>query len=329
MKKTALILDTQVFVNLQLDFNHPQFERLEELKNNIKFQLSIPKMVELEVRKKLKEKLDEFHNTLSKNPSLFEYYQIAPCSHDTAIKAANIAFDKFKEKHDVKVLEHDNVECSELVRLYSEQKAPFSSGKKNEFPDAISLLSIDSSRFKFKDIVSGDSDWQKYYADKENISTFKSLPSYIDAKLREASDYIDELKEKLLTPININYLLKAIEEQSYDFDIFDIYLNRKLQNITKSDFTNIRIKELNITEVKSGNEYGKHKICSLDILVAFDVYLDLGRTEQIVNGESIEVPKLKLITLETNVSVWATLGDRVIVSFGLRGFFPTEWYIEL
>jgi hypothetical protein len=127
----------------------------------------------------------------------------------------------------------------------------------------------------------------------------------------------------------VHYLLKAIEEQSYDFDIFDIYLNRKLQNITKSDFTNIRIKELNITEVKSGNEYGKHKICSLDILVAFDVYLDLGRTEQIVNGESIEVPKLKLITLETNVSVWATLGDRVIVSFGLRGFFPTEWYIEL
>jgi hypothetical protein len=335
MKKTALILDTQVFVNLQLDFNHPQFERLEELKNNIEFQLSIPKMVELEVRKKLKEKLDEFHNTLSKNPSLFEYYQIAPCSHETAIKAANIAFDKFKEKHDVKVLEHDNVECSELVRLYSEQKAPFSSGKKNEFPDAISLLSIDSSRFKFKDIVSGDSDWQKYYADKENVSTFKSLPNYIDAKLREASDYITELKEKLLTPLNIIYLLKEIKEQSYDFDEFDIYLNRKLQNITQSDFTNIRVKEVNITEVKSekyvtknGYEFGEHERCNLDIQVAFDVYLELGRTEQIVNGESIDVPKLEIITLETNVSVWATLENRGIASFSLRGFYPTEWYLE-
>jgi len=336
MDQRTLILDTQVFLNLQFDLNHSLFERLEELKKHFSFQLAIPKMVELEVKKKLKEKLGELHKTISKNSSLCEYFQINPCSLDMSIQTANTAFDKFKVKYDVRVLGHKDVECGELVKLYFEQKPPFSLGKKNEFPDAISLLSIDNSPFKYKDIISGDSDWERYYADKENVSTYKSLPHYIDEKLTENSLHILELKRKILSPVNTDYLLEQLTEAFNEESFFAIYLDHKQQNLTQSDCVNLRIKELNITDVrrmrfetKGGYEISNVEYCDIEIQLEFDVYLDLGRVEQVINGESIDFPKLKLIKLETNSSASATLTNGAISSFSLCGFSTTEWYIEL
>ncbi len=42
MTKRVLVLDTQVFMNLQLDFSHPQFDRLEELKKKSELSNSHP-----------------------------------------------------------------------------------------------------------------------------------------------------------------------------------------------------------------------------------------------------------------------------------------------
>jgi hypothetical protein len=90
-------------------------------------------MVELEIKKKLKERLTELDNSLEKYKSLPRYFKIKPCELDAEINQVSIAFEKFKKfkkEYDVMLLKHNIIACDELVKLYIKQQPPFSSGKK-------------------------------------------------------------------------------------------------------------------------------------------------------------------------------------------------------
>ena len=109
----------------------------------------------------------------------------------------------------------------------------------------------------------------------------------------------------------------------------------KTETIIYLSEINFRIKDINITEVKNeffktkgGYVFGKAETCFIELIFEFDVYIDLGRSEQVIDGKTIEVPHLKLITLDSNVSVYATLKNRAISSFGVASFYDLEWYIE-
>ena len=335
MTKRVLVLDTQVFMNLQLDFSHPQFDRLEKNKKNQSFQIVIPRMVDLEVKQKLKNKNREIHNYLTRVQHFHKYFEVKPDALDDATNEALTDFECFKSRLNISIAEHESISCEDLVDLYNNMLPPFSERKKHEFPDAISLLSIDQVSCDFKDIISADGDWLSYYKADSKVRVFKSLPNYIDEKLREASEYISELKQKLLTPINYEHLLETIVDEFKMSYPIEINVNRVPQRVSQQDCINFRIKDINITEVKNeffktkgGYVFGKAETCFIELIFEFDVYIDLGRSEQVIDGKTIEVPHLKLITLDSNVSVYATLKNRAISSFGVESFYDLEWYIE-
>lgn len=337
MEKRIVVLDTQVFLSLQLNFKHPQFRRLIDLRKYYDFQLVIPKLVELEVRKKLKESVTDLFNHVSKNKITSEYLGINSTPNlSDAIERANLAFEHFIFEYEVHLADHSGVECNKLVNLYVHQKPPFSSAKKSEFPDAIALLSIDDTPAQSKDIISGDSDWESYYSDNENVTTYKSLSRYIDEKLQESTDLIEELKAKLLSPINKPYIIEKLKEEISLEPAFAVYVNHMIHELNSDDCLNFRIKEINVMDIKEesyetkgGNVYHRGTRCYLDFLIEFDVNLDLGRVKQIINGIEVEVPKLIPITLETNASSWASLDKRSITRFSFGSFYPLEWHLQI
>lgn len=337
MEKRIVVLDTQVFLNLQLNFKHPQFKQLIDLRKHHDFLIVIPKLVELEVKKKLKENVTDLFNNISKNTITSEYLGINSVPNlGDAIERANLAFEQFIFDFGVEVIDHTDVQCEKLVNLYIHQRPPFSSGKKSEFPDAIALLAIDETPAQHKDIISGDNDWASYYSNNERATTYKSLSRYIDKKLQESSDLIEELKGKLLSPINRPFLIEKLKEGISAEPAFAVYVNHMIHKLDSDDCLNFRIKEINVMEIKEesyetkgGNLFGLDTRCYLDFLVEFDVNLDLGRVKQIINGIEIEVPKLMPITLETNASSWASLDKRSITRFSFGSFYPIEWHLQI
>ncbi|MCP4526826.1 MAG: DUF4935 domain-containing protein [Aestuariibacter sp.] len=119
MTKRVLVLDTQVFMNLQLDFSHPQFDRLEELKKNQSFQIVIPRMVDLEVKQKLKNKIREIHNYLTRVQHFHKYFEVKPDALDDATNEALTDFECFKSRLNISIAEHESISCEDLVDLYN------------------------------------------------------------------------------------------------------------------------------------------------------------------------------------------------------------------
>ena len=82
------------------------------------------------------------------------------------------------------IIMFDDVLTRELMSMYTKRLPPFSDKKKNEFPDAIALLSLEKWAEKNdKQIlaVSGDKDWAAYAAQSERIDVVSDLSSALEA----------------------------------------------------------------------------------------------------------------------------------------------------
>lgn len=99
----------------------------------------------------------------------------------------------------------DDVPMRDLVRTYVQSAPPFASvgKKKNEFPDAIALLSLEQWAKKHDKrilAVSGDGDWAAFAEKCEHIDVIADLSSAL-AKLQEATDEAETIVERLLSSI--------------------------------------------------------------------------------------------------------------------------------
>lgn len=92
-------------MNLHLDFAHQQFTRIVDFVSDKSVQISISKMVDLEVKKKLKDKVTELHKAPTKNLHLQKYFLVKPIKLEAAVESALLDFENFKMRLDVEILE--------------------------------------------------------------------------------------------------------------------------------------------------------------------------------------------------------------------------------
>jgi hypothetical protein len=119
-----------------------------------------------------------------------------------------------------------NVELDELIRKYFKSQPPFSESgkKKNEFPDAIALMSLESwAKENGTKIlaVSDDGDWEAFANESEYIDVYKDLAAAIavfqphnaaiDFCIKLAGDLPSGKPENLYTVIR-QYISDAVSE---------------------------------------------------------------------------------------------------------------------
>lgn len=125
----------------------------------------------------------------------------------------------------------DFVDLSLLMKLYFETEAPFETGKdkKNEFPDAIALLSIEGWA-EDNDLnviaVSQDKGWANYAQNSNRITVLSSLSAALERfqPHNEVANIIASIREDSLLDGHNHILEKITDAISDSLDSVDIFI---------------------------------------------------------------------------------------------------------
>lgn len=198
MEWDAVTFDTSIFVKYQRDLEHPMIQRLAD-PNESSFRFVLSEVVLREIEDDLNDLGNKARNNIRKAREAVRRTRLMTddmlerldelvgetISPEDATRSQLSDFEYRMQMEFVSV-EHANIE--ELVRRYFDRSAPFrAAGKKNEFPDAIALLSLEKwAEMEQKKIlaVSEDSDWAEFAKGSAYIDVEADLARAIE-KLRQ------------------------------------------------------------------------------------------------------------------------------------------------
>lgn len=242
MEYDALTIDTSIFDQLGIKFEKGLLKRLEQFKT-IPTKLILSEIIVNEINAHLIEKIDEAKKHVNKAIKSSDGYLTAD---DEALKkieqylignnekTEDLAREKIKSFLDntgTIMVSFDNVSLQEIVGNYFNHVPPFAETgkKKNEFPDAIALQSMEKwardGNAKKILAVSTDPDWANFGENSSIIDVIKKLGDAL-AILQPQNDlyafastiskYLTENTENFLS----NHLQSFLEDEISSLDLF-------------------------------------------------------------------------------------------------------------
>ena len=182
MKNRVIFLDTNIFESAKFSYESDNFLRFLEICKEKSLKLCITDVVQKEVYKRIHFNIKEELERVNKN-----FIKLILSNLDVSVESkARLTeqlvekltknFDDFLYDYDVKIIKSD-FDQSLLIDSYFGIKSPFSEQKKEEFPDAIILLTIKKYREdKGVDvyIASNDTEFQEFW-DENKIDLYSQL----------------------------------------------------------------------------------------------------------------------------------------------------------
>ena len=180
MRYDAITIDTTIFRMNGFQFGHGMLRQLEQFKNS-SIDFVISEIVLKEIKRALCKQVEESKQELDK--SIKQSSKIGALSPSTTRKLQKISnaikssedivsnlVQKFLKSTGAVTIPAALATTETLIDIYFNAKPPFreSGKKKNEFPDAIALLSIESwARSSKKKVlaISEDTDWANYVSE--------------------------------------------------------------------------------------------------------------------------------------------------------------------
>lgn len=240
-----VFIDTQVFVHNNFNFNNGLFRRLISAVDNKLVTVYLTDVVEKEVELKILENVEEVKNSqrtfiknakilrnLNKYDNVFDIEKNLDSISDCLINQ----FKQFLKEVDVKIISVEDVSPTLIFEKYFKVNPPFSGKKKDEFPDAFSLIALQNifeEKGQKVHIVSNDRDLKYFCENKELFlyepsleSFFSSLndhyhQKYFDYVVFVYDNNIDEMSEQIEEQINKSEFTLSNE----DGDINKIYID--------------------------------------------------------------------------------------------------------
>lgn len=264
---SALTIDTSIFEKNGLKLNKGLLAQLHQFKDN-PIKLILSDIVYLELKSHLDRKEKETKSKIES--ALNDASDYLNCCIDDMEKIkslikidykigaiSDLVLDDFISKCGIEIIKGEHYcDTKYLIDMYFQNQAPFKEfgSKKNEFPDAIALLSLRTwAQENDKNLlaVSADNDWKEFSQNKSNIEVTDNLAQAMEIlnKQNQALDSIickiqsDFLKNKNSEIFKI--ISSAIEEDinifvinavsAYNYDIDDQKANLIRVEILKED----------------------------------------------------------------------------------------------
>lgn len=209
MQYDAITFDTQTIEHNSFYFDGGLLAQLKQFKNG-PIKVIVSEIVVRELQKHLTEKTRSAKDgLLAARRKAADYgFTMGPDSDPADIEVRDLArtrLYRFFNDIGVELVKVDEVQVRELVGLYFSFAPPFSGSgkKKNEFPDAIALLSLDLwAKSKSQRIlaVSGDKDWSSFASANPRIDVVEDLAEALSLLQRHAEEAI-VLVQKMLSSI--------------------------------------------------------------------------------------------------------------------------------
>jgi len=146
LRTQFVFIDTQAFRKARFDWSGRLLSRLVELAREGQLRLLVTDVTVREVKSQLREVLAEANASLTKHAGLLQQLGASLAvdrvrDESTALGTLEAAFDQFLQ--DSKAINIPSIsDVTDVLDDYFAQRPPFSTKKKSEFPDAISIASV-------------------------------------------------------------------------------------------------------------------------------------------------------------------------------------------
>ncbi|WP_248749637.1 PIN domain-containing protein [Pseudomonas sp. MWU15-20650] len=212
-----VFVDTEFFVKAGLDFSSKTLESFKEICGAGELNHLTSTIVVREVKRKIGEHIGDAINGVN---AFRRKAKILTNSNDEVIKNLFVPFDQKEiEKHAIQVFDDflddsnttvvdlSKVDGNEIVEMYFDQQPPFQGGKKkNEFPDAFTLLAVRGA-LKVREeiyVVSEDKDLITFCEENPRFIQIESLSKLLDLynshdedRSKFIKEYIEEHEEEI------------------------------------------------------------------------------------------------------------------------------------
>ncbi|MDG6401529.1 PIN domain-containing protein [Pseudomonas quasicaspiana] len=227
-----VFIDTEFFVKAGLDFSSKTLDSFKDICSKDELKHITTTIVVREVTRKISEHIGEALNGVN---SFRRKAKILTNSTDAVVRNLFVPFDQEEiEKHAIqvfnnfldesctKVVDLSKVDGNEIVEMYFNQTPPFQGGKKkNEFPDAFTLLAVKGALRGREEIyvVSEDRDLITFCNENPRFIQIDSLSKLLDlynAHDEDRSSFIKDYIEQ-----NERKIKKNIKEQIENTDAYN------------------------------------------------------------------------------------------------------------
>ena len=246
-----VFIDTQYFVRAGLNVKSPAFESFKKLCEAESLFHITTTVVYKEVKRKIEQSINE---ALSARQNFKRKAKILETIEDPKInslfvdineeeihKGAADVFENFIKECRTKLIDSNNIDTEELLDLYLNVKPPFKEGKKTEFPDAISLLSLDSHLDENDKIylISEDGDHREFCNGNPKFIHIETLDKLLDLYNQHNNNLTSAIKDYIAQ--HDQEMKDAIVEQFADADVYNdsAWEDSEVEQLTVSDVGDI------------------------------------------------------------------------------------------
>ncbi|NAX19106.1 PIN domain-containing protein [Vibrio sp. V22_P2S10T140] len=241
-----VFIDTQYFVKSNFNFESISFLSLKELCQKEELRYLMTSVVEREVENKIELSIKEALGSLQSfkrkahilstidDPMLSSLF--AEIREEDVYGKSNQVFHSFNADCNYEYVEADLIDAEKLLELYFDKKAPFGDGKKkSEFPDAISLLSLETYLQDNEKlyVISDDNDLKAYCEGNERLIAVDSLEKLLDiynlhtnARTEKIKQFIesktDEIKAQVSEYISGSDVYNSSSWEDAEVDSFSV-----------------------------------------------------------------------------------------------------------
>jgi hypothetical protein len=206
---SALTIDTSIFEKNGLKLNKGLLAQLHQFRDN-PINLVLSDIVYLELKSHLNKKEKETKSKIES--ALNDAFDYLNCCIDDIEKIkslinvdykvgtiSNLILEDFIKKCGIELVKGEAYcEIKYLIDMYFLHQAPFkeTGNKKNEFPDAIALLSLQSwaeENNKKLLAVSSDKDWMDFSIHKDHIDVIDDLAKAMDILNKQTNEALDSI----------------------------------------------------------------------------------------------------------------------------------------
>lgn len=192
-----VFIDTQVFIQKNFNFKSDLFKRLINVSEDGLISIYLTNIVTNEVESNIYEQVYEktknIHAKFAKDAKILRNLSEYSNTFSIGDRLEQIyndliaQFNQFLVDASVEVISIDDVSPSLIFDMYFKGIPPFSTKKKNEFPDAFSIVALEN-QFRQKNekiyIVSDDGDLKSYCVESDTLIYEPSLESLFDSLIK-------------------------------------------------------------------------------------------------------------------------------------------------
>ncbi|TOP30678.1 PIN domain-containing protein [Vibrio parahaemolyticus] len=232
LETRILFIDTQYFVKSNFNFSSRPFSTLKELCQEGELRYLLTSVVEQEVDGKIEDSIREALSSLQSFKKKARVLSTIEDEHLSSLfsdvnepevyQKASQVFQQYNADCNYEYVEADAIDPEHLLELYFQQKPPFGIGKKKaEFPDAISLLSLESYLEDNEKIyiISDDKDLKTYCEGNDRLITLDSLEKLLDVYNQHTNARTEKVKEYIVA--ESEQIQRMFRDYVEDCDIYN------------------------------------------------------------------------------------------------------------